>query len=57
MFFSCNLTRLDPRVFSDLPNLEELYLTRNELVELDKDLFKNLSALKKLYLNNNKIVK
>jgi Leucine-rich repeat (LRR) protein len=46
---------LDPGIFSDLPNLEELDLKWNKLIKLDKDLFKNLTALKELKLNFNKI--
>ncbi len=52
---SCNFTRLEPGIFSDLPSLEDLYISNNELVELDKDLFKDLSSLKRMYLRNNKI--
>ena len=56
-FFSCNITRLESGIFIDLPSLEILELTHNEIVELDKDLFKNLSALKELYLFENNISK
>jgi Leucine-rich repeat (LRR) protein len=48
---------LEPGIFSDLPNLEELHISKNALVELDKNLFKNLKALKKLFLSFNKIIK
>ena len=56
-FSIMGLSRIEPEIFSELPNLEFLDLGYNELVELDKDLFKNLTALKKLLLNNNKITK
>jgi Leucine-rich repeat (LRR) protein len=49
------LTRLEPGIFSELPNLEEIDLSNNELIELDKDIFRNLSALDYLGLNGNKI--
>ncbi len=55
--FSCNLTRLDSGIFSDLPNLQLLELMGNKLVELNKDLFKNLTALKILELEENNIAK
>ena len=41
MFF-CDLTRFEPGIFSDLTNLQEVQLGRNELVEIDEDLFINL---------------
>ena len=56
-FRQCRLTRIETKLFSNLPNLESLYLSFNELIVLDKDIFKNLIALKKVYLNDNKIAK
>uniref|UniRef100_A0A8C2ABT1 Si:dkey-32e6.6 n=1 Tax=Cyprinus carpio TaxID=7962 RepID=A0A8C2ABT1_CYPCA len=50
-----NLTRITPRGFSELPNLEELDLSLNKLdgSSFSQSLFMNLTKLKSLKLDNN----
>ena len=57
LFSDMDLTRIEPEIFSELPNLKMLNLSCNRLIELDKDLFRDLSALKILNLKENKIIK
>ena len=56
-FFNCDLTRIEPVIFSDLPNLETLHMSGNILVEPEKNLFKNIATMKELSLSTNMIAK
>jgi Leucine-rich repeat (LRR) protein len=57
LFRNMGLTRIEPEIFSELPNLKILDLSKSKIAKLDTDLFKHLKALKTLNLSENMITK
>ena len=53
--FNCSIETIQPRAFSQLNQLESLFLTRNKMKTIRADTFTGLINLRSLYLARNQI--